>query len=80
MDHFMQLERSKVSSGDVTSRVRRGLNQSGYSALRAVDVLPIPGGICLSGRVSTYYLKQLAQSLAMETDGVHIVENELIVD
>jgi osmotically-inducible protein OsmY len=64
---------------DSTMQVRRALDFSGYYALRSVEVYPTDDGVRLSGIVPTYYLKQLAQSLAMDTDGVFRVDNEVLV-
>jgi osmotically-inducible protein OsmY len=47
--------------------------------LRSIEVTPVVDGVRLAGTVSTYHLKQLAQSLAMATDGVSNVTNEMEV-
>lgn len=38
------------------------------------------GRVRLTGRVRTYYLKQLAQTLVLATHGVRALENDLIVE
>lgn len=64
---------------DPTSRVRRALDYSGYYALRSIEVWPTDDGVRLTGTLPTYYLKQLAQSLAMNTHGVDRVDDEITV-
>lgn len=63
----MSFADAAVASRDMTASVRRALHHSGYSALRSIHVAAIGDDVHLSGVVSTYYLKQLAQSIAMQT-------------
>lgn len=64
---------------DLAAQVRRELDQSGYHPLRSVEVTALRDGVHLRGTVPTYYLKQMAQSVAMETDGVNHVVSEMEV-
>lgn len=64
---------------DVTGLVREALHRSGYPDLRSIDVKSGPGGVQLQGKVHSYYLKQLAQWLALSTDGVDAVDNQMEV-
>lgn len=58
------------------SRVaEEGLQRSGYLALRTVACDGRDGVIYLRGRVPTYYLKQVAQSIALGVQGVRRVVN-----
>jgi len=59
--------------------VQRSLRQSGYPGLSAVDVLPTESGVRLRGDVASYYLKQVAQTIAGATTGVMSVQNDLRV-
>jgi osmotically-inducible protein OsmY len=63
----------------VVSAVKRRLAQSGRPELRSVRVTAGPDGVRLQGRVSSYYLKQLAQASALAVEGVTTVRNELAV-
>ena len=63
----------------VVSAVKRRLAQSGRPELRQVRVTVGPDGVRLHGRVSSYYLKQLAQASALAVEGVTTVRNELTV-
>ena len=66
-------------SRDLTGHVRMALQSSGYSDLRAIDVQAAPRGVQLNGTVRSYYLKQIAQGLALSTDGVDAVDNQMEV-
>lgn len=60
-------------------RVTQRLEQSGYPELQDLEVSQAYGRILLLGRVRTYFLKQLAQSLALSISGVTAVENQVDV-
>ncbi len=56
------------------------LGDSVYPALRTVECHPIPGGVRLSGKVPTYFLKQMAQVQLRQQVGQHTrIENSLEV-
>lgn len=59
--------------------VDQALRASGHLALRHVEVEICAGVIVLWGRVPTYYLKQLAQSVAQRVEGVRSIANGLDV-
>lgn len=63
----------------VKERVRAALHRSGYPDLRSVDVKSVPRGVQLQGTVHSYYLKQIAQLVALSTDGVDAVDNQVEV-
>lgn len=67
---------SDVSPGEA---VEFSLIRSGYPDLQRIEVTQHEGAICLHGRVHTYYVKQLAQQLAMREPGVHRVVNDIEV-
>lgn len=56
------------------------LSQSGYSALACVECAVEQGVIRLTGRVSSYYLKQLAQSCVSDVLRGLRIENRLAVE
>jgi len=55
------------------------LRRSGYGALHGVDCTFESGVLHLRGRVPTYYLKQIAQSLVVDLEGVLHLKNQLEV-
>jgi osmotically-inducible protein OsmY len=55
------------------------LRRSGYLALRGVTCEDRDGVIHLHGSLPTYYLKQVAQSIASGIDGVRRVVNHIEV-
>lgn len=64
---------------DLTTCVRDILRDSGYCELRSIDVKSIPRGVQLLGTVRSYYLKQIAQTLAITIEGVVDVDNQMQV-
>lgn len=71
----------KVESKDteLVRNVEQALAASGYMQLRAVEVKVHEGLVTLKGRVPTYYLKQMAQSVAMQHEGVEMLQNNIEV-
>ena len=63
----------------LAERVERALRATGYGVLRTVRVAVNARVVILGGRISTYYLKQLAQATALAVPGVHQVRNDLDV-
>jgi len=59
--------------------IERAQLATGHRILREVVVSVRNRLVILSGRVPSYYLKQLAQSAAMSAPGVRGVRNELTV-
>ena len=67
-------ERPRIQA-EAQSRLRR----SGYHELRLVSCEFHEGVLTLRGRVSSYYLKQVAQELVRQVDGAEEVNNRLEV-
>jgi osmotically-inducible protein OsmY len=63
----------------LADRVTRALRQTGYSALRQIKVAIHRRAVRLSGQVSSYYLKQIAQTTALAVPGVQHIDNDLEV-
>jgi hypothetical protein len=63
----------------VDSRATQALRQSVHPALRRLSVEETDTTIVISGRVSTYYLKQLAQEAVLSLGGQHTVINRVQV-
>lgn len=69
------------AAGDALSIiVEAQLRRSGHYDLRQLEVDERDGHVHLSGRVRTYYAKQLAQTIALSVEGVSTVENEVVVE
>ena len=63
----------------LAERVERALRATGYGALRTVRVSVNARVVILGGRVSSYYLKQVAQATALAVPGAHQIRNGLDV-
>lgn len=70
---------SKDADEALCHDVHWALVSSGYPQLERVTITAHEGFVLLRGRVTTYYEKQLAQSIAMQTDGVGSLKNEIEV-
>lgn len=55
------------------------LSSSAYSALRTLECTYHAGTLTLSGRVGSYYCKQLAQVLLRDLPGVERIDNRVDV-
>jgi osmotically-inducible protein OsmY len=51
----------------------------GYPQLRSVDCQSEGDSILLSGKIESFYMKQMAQEVATKTPGVRAVRNEIQV-
>ena len=70
----------QVSDDDLLSQyVERALRSNGHIHLRCLEVSVRTGQVVLSGRVPSYYVKQVAQAVALAVCGVRTVRNELTV-
>jgi hypothetical protein len=63
----------------IVGQIRRCLRNSSYRALRGIECDIIDDCFVLRGSVSSYYLKQLAQTLAGNIVGLKKVENHISV-
>jgi hypothetical protein len=71
---------SEAASDDVAGRSAiLALRQSRIPALRSLRVEESPTGITITGRVATYYLKQLAQETVMPVLNDRELHNEVLV-
>ncbi len=68
-------------SGDdeLGGRIWRALSATGCPPLQSVHVVIQDGFITLHGHVPTYYMKQLAQTVVMNVDGVDSLSNDIEV-
>ena len=67
------------SEADLLAVVNQALRSSGYPPLWNVECEMVDGVVFLRGRVSTYYLKQVAQTAVMATEQVETLENRIEV-
>lgn len=58
-------------------RVERALRDSKFGALRGTRVSVQERLVLLEGQVPSYYLKQVAQAIALAVPGTHQVRNDL---
>jgi len=63
----------------VAEQIARRIVATGRFAPRQLDVSSIKGVVTLQGRVSSYYQKQVAQTVAMSVEGVRRLENRVEV-
>lgn len=63
----------------VIEAVARALRETGYPALRSLDIEISGGVVILWGQVSSYYQKQLAQETVQRVAGVQGIANGLEV-
>ena len=63
----------------VQTAIRAALHLAGHAELRRVQVEFDGDAITTSGRVPTFYLKQLAQNIALNVPGIERIHNELQV-
>jgi osmotically-inducible protein OsmY len=64
----------------VSSRVVQALRQSSHPVLRTLAVEETESTVVLSGRVTSYYLKQLAQETVMPVSGTRTLVNRVLVE
>ncbi len=67
------------NAGDQEDRLVQVLVLSGVPALRLVTVLEQEDMVILSGRLPSYYLKQLAQEALIPHLGQRVLENRITV-
>lgn len=63
----------------LAERVQHALHASGHAVLRGARITVHARSVILAGRVPSYYLKQVAQTLALAVPGILQIENGLEV-
>jgi osmotically-inducible protein OsmY len=66
-------------SHTVVAQIERRLCENSYAALRRVRVVFREGIVTLSGRLPSFYLKQLAQTAVRGVSGVEVIANQIEV-
>ena len=64
---------------NITHEARIQLRRSSYLAMRGVSCEVQAGTARLHGRLSTYFLKQVAQTIVAGVEGVRMVANQIEV-
>ena len=76
LDESQEAERKR----QIEAVAHRQLAQSSYPVVREVDCIYEAGVLTLRGRVPSYYLKQIAQTLVLDRlEGVVKINNQLVV-
>jgi osmotically-inducible protein OsmY len=73
------LRRQGLEDLCLAERIERALRATGYGPLRCIEVAVQARLVVLRGRVPSYYLKQVAQTVALAIPGTHQIRNELNV-
>lgn len=68
-------ENSDPTSGELSSELQQRLRAAGHQNLRQIECECRDGIVVLRGRVSSYYAKQLAQSVLLIDPTVQTIEN-----
>jgi osmotically-inducible protein OsmY len=63
----------------IRQAAKEALSASGYRSLAAIDCQVDGGVVRLSGVVSSYYLKQVAQEVVLQLELVHSIHNSVQV-
>jgi osmotically-inducible protein OsmY len=63
----------------LTNRVQQTISRSQHQTFRELAVGEENGAIILTGQLPSYYLKQMAQTIACSVDGVCRLENRVEV-
>ncbi len=67
------------TTASVVQQAAEALKRSAHPALRQLEVEENESTIVISGRVSSYYLKQLAQETIMPVRGARELRNQVTV-
>lgn len=63
----------------IDDQVRRQLRNSSHPELRSVKCHCHPGRLTIEGKVSSFFLKQMAQEAFAHLSGVEQIDNRLVV-
>jgi len=69
-----------MSTATIVTSAAHALKRSYYAALRRLSVEGTDGSIIISGNVSSYYMKQLAQEAVMPVRGSLKLVNRVTVE
>jgi len=80
MHKFCVPKHLTTSRSELASRVRLTLDRADYPVFHGLTVTEDEGTIVLDGRLPSYYLKQVAQTVAASVNGVRRVVNHVQVE
>ena len=66
-----------ISANSIATRVKNSLLQLGYSQMRTVQCQAVGSTIVLTGELDSFYMAQVAQTIAAKVPGVRGVENRV---
>ena len=75
----MRMTRSEESNAAVRQRVSRFLQSRHFPAFRNFKIEVDQGAVTLSGKVKSYYEKQIAMTSCQNVDGVITLIDEIVV-
>lgn len=70
---------TESTDDSIQHRVKRELSAAGYPHLRSITVESQEGVVTLAGKVSRYHDMQIALTVAMRTEGVERLQNQITV-
>ena len=70
---------SPTRASDPAASAQASLRASAYSELRALACDSHEGVLSIRGRVSSFYLKQLAQAAVRDVPGIEVIHNQVQV-
>jgi hypothetical protein len=77
----MEVSKVMISTAHVATLAAHALRKSSHPALRMLRVEGDEGNLIISGKVTSYYLKQLAQETIMSVrEGMKLVNRVDVVD
>ena len=77
--NYFEVTADWLQDSEWVYEARQVLRATGYPQFRSIEVMITDGIATIRGTVPTYYLKQMAQSVLMDLEGVRAVQNELAV-
>jgi hypothetical protein len=78
-DSLMSAATFEISPQSLTEKIESAVHVRTGGRIRGLQVRVAEGSIIISGRVSTYYTKQLVTHAAMEAGDELLVTNEVVV-
>lgn len=80
MATLLQNNETLLVTSDLVSQVRDSLRKLSYHQLDDVECAVVSEDhVTLTGKLHSYYLKQIAQTIAIKVPGVRRVTNEILV-
>jgi hypothetical protein len=79
MISHIQTSRLPTAQDRIATEIRRRLCSAGHWALRSIECEYCEGKVVLYGRVPSYYMKQVAQSVLLADPAVETLVNRIEV-